>query len=193
METALKNPRSVTTLGDLTPDPKNARRHTPRNVGMIESAMREVGAARSIVIDENGVVLAGNATVEGAAAAGIERVRVVDADGNEIIAVRRSGLTAKQKTRLALLDNRTAELAEWETTVLSALADDGTLDGLWSADELSTLLASNEPIVDEVADSSPLLDGVEYRVVVDCRDEQHQAELLERLEQEGLKCRALMS
>ena len=34
---------------------------------------------------------------------------------------------------------------------------------------------------------------VGYRVVVVCRDEEHQAELLERLETEGLKCKPLMS
>lgn len=37
------------------------------------------------------------------------------------------------------------------------------------------------------------LGGLEYRVVVVCRDEEHQAELLERLETEGLKCKPLMS
>jgi len=39
-------------LGDLKPDPQNARKHTRRNVGMITDALQEVGAARSIVIDE---------------------------------------------------------------------------------------------------------------------------------------------
>jgi hypothetical protein len=34
-------------IGQLIPDPKNARAHTPRNVGMIEHALNEVGAARS--------------------------------------------------------------------------------------------------------------------------------------------------
>ena len=52
-----------------------------------------VGAARSIVIDEDGVVLSGNATIEAAAQAGIDRVKVVEADGNEIVAVQRKGLT----------------------------------------------------------------------------------------------------
>jgi DNA modification methylase len=40
-------------IGSLKPDPKNARRHTPRNVGMIVSALHDVGAARSIVIKDN--------------------------------------------------------------------------------------------------------------------------------------------
>ena len=125
----------------LKPDPNNARRHTSRNVGMIESALREIGAARSIVIDETTTVLAGNATIEAAAAAGIERVQIVDADGETIIAVRRSGLTDEQKTKLALYDNRAAELADWDAEVLAQLADDGAdLSAFWFEDELADVL-----------------------------------------------------
>jgi len=131
----------VLRLGDLTPDPKNARRHTPRNVGMITEALHEVGAARSIVIDEDGVVLAGNATIEAAAAAGIEKVQVVEADGQTIVAVRRRGLTRKQKARLALYDNRTAELAEWDTELLASLNTElpDLSKGLWRDEELAAL------------------------------------------------------
>lgn len=131
---------SATHLKDLHPDPRNARRHTPRNVGMIESALREVGAARSIVIDEANTVLAGNATIEAAAAAGIERVQVIDADGETIVAVRRTGLTPEQKARLALYDNRAAELAEWDEGVLAELAGEIDLSGLFRDDELEALL-----------------------------------------------------
>jgi DNA modification methylase len=131
-------------LSSLTPDPRNARRHTERNVDLITAALRDVGAARSIVVDETGTVLAGNATVEAAGIAGIDRVRIVEADGSELIAVRRSGLSPKQKRRLALLDNRTAELAEWDTAVLASLAEDTDVSGLWETDELADLLASTE-------------------------------------------------
>jgi hypothetical protein len=51
-------------LGDLKPDPQNARKHTARYVVMVADALQEVGAARSIVIDEKGVVLARNATIK---------------------------------------------------------------------------------------------------------------------------------
>lgn len=132
-------------LSDLTPDPKNARRHNPRNIGMLERALNEVGAARSIVIDEAGVVLAGNATIEAAAQAGIERVRVVEADGNEIVAVRRRGLTPEQKTKLALYDNRVAELAEWEPEVLAGFADELDLSHMFTDDELDAIFADAEP------------------------------------------------
>jgi hypothetical protein len=136
-------PMPITHLRDLTPDPANARAHTPRNVGLIQDALQEVGAARSIVIDEHGTILAGNATVEAAAAAGIERVQVVDADGETIIAVRRTGLSPKQKSRLALFDNRSGEEARWNLEVLQAMQDDAPdlLAGLFRADELAALLA----------------------------------------------------
>ena len=132
--------KPVTHIKDLLHDPKNARKHTPRNVGTIVSALQEVGAARSIVIDEDGVVLAGNATMDAAAEAGITAVKVVEANGNELVAVRRIGLSAEQKTRLALYDNRAAELADWDTDVLRQLAMDNQLDGLFNADELAELV-----------------------------------------------------
>jgi DNA modification methylase len=139
------NDDTTAPLTSLLPDPRNARRHTDRNLGLIVDALREVGAARSIVVDETGVVLAGNATVEAAQQAGIDQVRIVEADGDELIAVRRSGLTPEQKRRLALLDNRTAELAEWDTEMLASLAEDTDLSGLWEEDELANLLAAEAP------------------------------------------------
>ena len=132
--------KPVTHIKDLLHDPKNARKHTPRNVGTIVSALQEVGAARSIVIDEDGVVLAGNATMDAAAEAGITAVKVVEASGNELVAVRRTGLTAEQKTRLALYDNRAAELAEWDVEVLRELHDGNLLDGMFTEAEVQSML-----------------------------------------------------
>jgi hypothetical protein len=127
-------------LETLQPDPRNARRHSAENLSLITESLRAVGASRSIVIDEDGVILAGNATVTAARAAGLTQVEVIDADGDTLIAVRRTGLTPEQKRRLALFDNRTSELAEWDGDVLRSLADDTDLAGLWSNDDLAALL-----------------------------------------------------
>ena len=129
----------IQSIEDLKPDPKNARKHNERNIGMIVSSLQEVGAARSIVIDEDGQILAGNGVVEAAAEAGIERVQVVEADGETIIAVRRKGLTPEQKAKLALYDNRTAELAGWDMDVVAELRTEIDLSGLWSRVELAEL------------------------------------------------------
>ncbi len=136
--------RAVAPLSSLTPDPRNARKHNDRNLAQIEAALREVGAARSVVVDEAGTILAGNATVQAAMQVGLTHVRVVEADGTELVAVRRSGLTPVQKRRLALFDNRAAELAEWDTEVLASLADELDLSDLWEPDELADLLAQAE-------------------------------------------------
>ena len=124
-------------IKDLKPDVENARAHNPRNVGMIVNALHEVGAARSIVIDEQGNILAGNATIEAAAEAGIENLQIVDVDGETIVAVRRSGLTPEAKKRLAYFDNRTAELADWDAEQILADLEAGVdLDGLFTDIEL---------------------------------------------------------
>lgn len=129
-------------LGALVPDARNARKHNPRNLDMVERSLQEVGAARSIVIDENNRILAGNGTVEAAGNAGFANVRVIEASGAEIIAVRRTGLTEEQKTKLALYDNRTAELAEWEASVLAELNEEVDLSAMWSEGEMEALLAA---------------------------------------------------
>jgi len=99
--------------------------------------LQEVGAARSIVIDEDGNILAGNATIEAAAEAGIENLQIVDVDGETIVAVRRTGLTEEAKKRLAYFDNRTAELADWDADVILADLEAGVdFDGLFTELEL---------------------------------------------------------
>ena len=63
-----------------------------------------------------------HATVQAAASAGITGVRVIETDGSELVAVRRTGLSAEQKRRLALFDNRAAGLArEWDAGESSPL------------------------------------------------------------------------
>jgi ParB-like chromosome segregation protein Spo0J len=125
----------------LRPDQANRRRHTARNIGMIVDALQTVGAARSIVIDEHGEVLAGNGVVEAAAEAGITKLQVVDTDGATLIAVRRRGLTQEQRRSLALYDNRAAELAEWNADQLADDAANGlALKPFFDDNELKRIL-----------------------------------------------------
>jgi len=129
-------------IGDLTPDSENARLHSPRNIGMVVDALGQVGAARSIVIDENGVVLAGNGVLEAAALAGIEAVQVVDADGETIVAVRRAGLTPEQKKKLAYFDNRATDLSSFDPEqIVADMEADFDFSDLFRDDELAEIVA----------------------------------------------------
>jgi DNA modification methylase len=139
----MTDPDARQDVGTLVPDPTNRRTHPARNLEMVEASLRRVGAARSIVIDEDDVILAGNGVTDAAKAAGITHVRVIEATGDELIAVRRRGLTPDQKRELAMYDNRSAELAEWNFDQLRADADAGLdLKAFWSAEELAALLAT---------------------------------------------------
>lgn len=152
-----KAPPPATTLADLTPDPHNARKHNPRNIGQVQNSLQQYGAARSIVIDENNQIIAGHGVVEAAALAGIEKVQVVDGDGETLIAVRRSGLSKKQKQELGVADNRGAELAEWDTDVLAQLASEIDLTQFWGKDELADLL-KNVQVGNSVEDPGAQID-----------------------------------
>lgn len=161
--------KEIQHIADLLPDKRNARKHNPRNIGMIEKSLQEVGAARSIVIDENGNILAGNGTIEAAAQAGITRVQVVDTDGETIVAVRRTGLSKKEKKRLALYDNRTAELASWEPEVLSELRteDQDILEDMFAIEELDEIL--NEK-TEEEEETKVFIVNVQHNDVIEFKN-----------------------
>lgn len=137
----------LVSLAQLRPDPNNARRRTERSSAQIENSLSEFGAARSIVIDEAGMVLAGNGTLEAAASLGIDRVLVVPADGNTLVAVQRTDLDERQKVRYAIADNRASDLSEWDAATLASLQEEDPdlhLDSFWTEAELDQLMGDLE-------------------------------------------------
>ena len=126
----------MASIDDLKSDHKNARRRTDRSSSLIAESLKRYGAARSIVIDEDGRILAGNGTVEGAKKAGIGKLRIIETEGDELIAVRRSGLTEDQKVGLALADNRSSDLSEWDNDMLRKLSEEHDLKPWFEDDEL---------------------------------------------------------
>tara|TARA_Y100001963_G_scaffold79127_1_gene109841 strand:+ start:289 stop:807 length:519 start_codon:yes stop_codon:yes gene_type:complete len=130
-------------IQNLVPDPQNARKRTDRSASLIEESLKRYGAGRSIVIDEENRVLAGNGTIEGAKAAGIENVRVIETDGTEIIAVKRTGLTEEQKIGLALADNRTSDLSDWDREMLHNLSETHDISPWFDEEDLENLLGDD--------------------------------------------------
>jgi hypothetical protein len=144
-------------VSDLKPDPRNARRHTSRNVGMIQDSIQRNGFGRSLLLASDGTIIAGNATVDAAVEAGIENVRVIESDGTEIIAIRRTDVApgSEQFTRLALEDNRSAELSSWDAETLDELSKELDLLPYFYEDELEKATKlSNEYRPDLAPDSS---------------------------------------
>ena len=134
----------MTSINDLQNDHKNARKRTDRSSKLIAESLSKFGAARSIVIDENNRILAGNGTIAGAKAAGIKNLKVIETDGNEIIAVKRTGLSEDEKVGLALADNRTSDLSEWDLNMLEELSQEHDLEPWFDNDDLKELLGETE-------------------------------------------------
>jgi len=134
----------MATLSDLKQDHKNARKRTETSASLLKESLQRYGPARSIVIDEDDRILAGNGTVEAALNLGIEGLRIVDASPDEIIAVRRTGLTEDQKVGLALADNRTADLAEWDAEMLQQLSAEHDISPWFDDDDVEALLEQVE-------------------------------------------------
>jgi ParB family chromosome partitioning protein len=94
---------------DLTLDSQNARFHSDKSVRAIAKSLDIFGQRKPIVLTADNRVVAGNGTVRAARELGwdfLDAVRVPEDWGPEKV------------TAFAIADNRTAELSEWDNTVL---------------------------------------------------------------------------
>lgn len=143
------------TISDLKFDHKNARKRTDSSAKLIQESLQRYGAARSIVIDEDNRILAGNGTIEGAKALGLTKLKVVEASGDEIIAVRRSGLSEDEKVGLAIADNRAAELSDWDAEMLHQLSEEHDLEPWFEKEDLEALLNDAEQLAPVEGNTDP--------------------------------------
>lgn len=92
---------------ELNNDPSNVRLHNEKNISVIKSSLAKFGQQKPIVIDDKGIVIAGNGTLEAARELGWEKIKCVVTELDET-----------NKTAFAIADNRTSELAEWDYEAL---------------------------------------------------------------------------
>ena len=135
-------------IKDLKFDDKNFNKHTEFGMGLLEKSLRENGAGRSILIDKDNKIIAGNGIIEAAGSVGLENVKIVETTGDEIIAVKRTdiSLDSKEGRQMALADNATAAAdLEWNEGILAAETDKyGINTEDWGVD-----LAKKKSIKDE--------------------------------------------
>ena len=112
------------TIADLIPDDKNLNKGTQFGQHLIEKSLRELGAGRSLLLDKNNRIIAGNKTTENAAAIDLNDVIIVESDGTKLVAVKRTDidLDSERGRKLALADNATsAANLEWDEEQMAAL------------------------------------------------------------------------
>jgi ParB-like chromosome segregation protein Spo0J len=166
-------------------DPKNARKHNPRNLGRIKRSLRAFGQQKAIVTapckchemkGAHEVVVAGNGTLFCAQALGWKEIA-------------RSLFDDPKRARAyAIADNRSAEGAGWHKAIL-----DETLREL-DADEAFDLADIGfEADLEMPEPASGNGKAATFSVVVDFDNEDEQGALLEELEGRGMKVRLIMS
>lgn len=141
-------------ISEFQPNPKNHNKGTERGRYALERSLRQYGAGRSILVDKNGKAIAGNHALEVAADIGLENVIVVETDGNQLVAVKRTDLDLDDPKAIALAyaDNRTQELGfELDLEQLRVDLESGIdLSAFWTEGELNKKL--DLPIEEEKED-----------------------------------------
>ena len=100
-------------------DSRNYRKHNDRNKDLIRKSLNECGAGRSIVIDNNDEIIAGNGIYEQAQELGI-KTKIVETDGSELVVVKRTDLNTddEKRKKLAIMDNSTSDSSEFDIELL---------------------------------------------------------------------------
>ena len=127
-----------TNIESLVPDDKNFNKGTQYGDHLMDESLRRFGLGRSILIDKNNRIIAGNKTAEKAADIGFTDVVVVEVDGNQLVAVKRKDidLDSAKGRELALADNATgkANLA-WDEELIADLSAQFNFEpGDWGVD-----------------------------------------------------------
>lgn len=125
-------------MEEIKYDPKNFRIHNDRNKGIIRKSLEECGAGRSVLMDKENYLIAGNGVYEEAQALGIP-VRVVETDGKELVVIKRTDLALEDDRRklLALADNHASDTSEFDMDlVIENFSDDLLKDWEFSLEDV---------------------------------------------------------
>ena len=116
-----------------TKELKNNSKNPRKNDGAVDSVAKSIekyGFRNPLIIDENNVVWCGNTRLKASRKLGMEEVPCIVV----------SDLTEQQMTELALLDNKTNEIADWDIEMLDDILKDCELEDFadldWGVDIL---------------------------------------------------------
>lgn len=170
-----------TNIESLVPDNKNFNKGTEYGDRLMDESLRKFGLARSIVIDKNNRIIAGNKTAEKAADIGFTDVLVVEVDGNQLVAVKRKDidLDSAKGRELALADNATskANLA-WDESLIEEVSQQWGFEPQdWGVD----VFQQEEP---EQEDQSGKKE-ISTRLIVECGDVTKLSLLFSELQDRG--------
>lgn len=117
-------------INELKFDDQNFNKHTEYGMSLLEDSLRELGAGRSVLIDKDNNIIAGNGVIEAAGQIGLDKIKVIETTGDEIVAVKRTdvSLNSYKGRKLAMADNATAQAdLSWDFEKLGEAFEDDEL------------------------------------------------------------------
>jgi len=181
-------------IDDLILDDQNANDGTEAGQQLIEQSIATLGLGRSVVVDKNNRLIAGNKTTTGARGQGIEKVVIVDTTGDELVVVRRTDLDLADDDdhrgrALALADNYTAQQnMKWNPDALQI-----HFDAAMSLDmqEFVFEVPGDKGVkTNKHSDLSGDLEKM-YKIEIEFKDEDAQHAAYDELQKLGYECRIL--
>ena len=172
-----------TRIENLIPDDKNFNKGTQFGEHLMDESLRKFGLGRSILIDKNNRIIAGNKTAEKAADIGFDNVIIVETDGNSLVAVKRKDidLDSAKGRELALADNATSKAnLEWDEEAIAEAAAAYDFDPAdWGV-----------PIDDDAEGEGeePEKKEISTRLIVECKDVTKLSMLFSELQDRGFEC-----
>ena len=170
-----------TNIESLVPDNKNFNKGTEYGDRLMDESLRKFGLARSIVIDKNNRIIAGNKTAEKAADIGFTDVLVVEGDGNQLVAVKRKDidLDSAKGRELALADNATSKASlAWDESLIEEVSQQwGFEPQEWGVD----VSIQEEPEQEEPSGKKE----ISTRLIVECGDVTKLSLLFSELQDRG--------
>lgn len=169
-------------IDSLIPDDKNFNKGTEYGDHLMDESLRKFGLGRSVLLDKNDRIIAGNKTTEKAAELGFEKVVVVETDGNTLVAVKRNDidLDSQKGRELALADNATSKAnLSWDEDMIMQCAEQFDFD----PEEWGVSMSDPE----EERQEEPKKE-IDTRLIVECGDVTRLSLLFSELQDRGFKC-----
>jgi hypothetical protein len=106
-------------MSEIKLDKRNYRIHGEKNLRLIGKSLSDCGAGRSILIDREDCIIAGNGVYQKAQELRLP-VRIIESDGTELIAIKRTDLATEDSRRkaLALADNHTSDTSVFDVDLV---------------------------------------------------------------------------
>jgi len=201
-ETVASNKRDVVDIGGIpvycrydeavdidrvTEHPRNPNKHGDEQIALLAKIIKASGWRNPICVsNRSGFVIKGHGRLMAARVLGVTHVPVEYQDYD----------TEAAEYQDMIADNRIAELAERDMSIIKDLleeldtgANDMDLTGYVEA-EIERLMTQFHA---ESGEGTEKQIKEQWLIVVTCRDENHQTEILDRLIKENIECKALKS